>query len=540
MNENQAFELSGLRDVARRRAWVIAPFAGAIVLASTLLAALLPNRYEAWTTLLVAPQTVSKKLVEAGVEESDLNNRLHLMTMQILSRGRLSKVIDDLKLYQEESQEMTREEVIELMRDAIRVEPVLPQMEQARRRQDIEINTFRLYYSSHSAGTAAAVAQRLANDFIDEHIRDRVETSTGTSEFIEAELERLAGAIRTVEEQIAKVKQENAGLLPEDLETNQRLLERAIGDLRLAQRDLMIAESDAAFYRQQAATGAFDTYRGAAPDTPLERKQRVEIALGEARARGLTDKHPDVIAYRQEIAELSAKIEGEVDQTETIQSNDQAIATNEAQRAELRAQASRAEIGRLEEQIDRIQDRLARTPHVAEQLAGLERQHEHLYQSFQDFSAKDLEAGVAANMERRQKGEQFRVLEAAFPPPNAASPNRPLIVALGLLLGLAVGAGAALLLELADTSLHAAREAQGAIGIPVLASIPQVKLEWDRVRERRRRVLAIGLGLGIAAVTLLGAGAGYWIVNGPEAKPAGAAAPEGTGGGGEQARPAQG
>jgi polysaccharide chain length determinant protein (PEP-CTERM system associated) len=533
VSETQAIQLPSLRAVVRRRLAVMVSVAGVVLLGSILLAALLPNRYEAWTTLLVAPQTVSKRLVEPGVEDSDLNNRLHLMTMQILSRGRLSKVIDDLQLYPEESQEMTREEVIEIMRDDIRVEPVLPEMGQARRRDDLEINTFRLYYSSHSAQTAAAVAQRLANDFIDEHIRERVETSTGTSEFIEAELERLATAIRGVEERIAQVKQSNAGRLPEDLDANQRLLERAIGDLRLAQRDVAIAESDAAFYRQQALTGAFDRYRGAAPDTPLERKQRLEIALGEARARGLTDKHPDIIAYNQEIAELTAKIEDAQSDEDTGLSTDQAIATNEAQRAELRAQSARAEIARMQAQVAEIEDRLGRTPQVAEQLAALEREHEHLYASFQDFSSKRLDAGVAANMERRQKGEQFRVLETAFPPPAPASPKRLLIIALGFMLALAAGVASGLLAEVVDTSVHEGREAQEAFGIPVLASIPRVKLEWDRVRERRRRVLAIGLGLGLAAVTLLGAGAGYWLVNGPESR----AAEAGPAGGGA-ARPA--
>jgi len=520
VSEPQVIQIATVKAMLQRRLGVMVPVAVAAFLAAVLVAALLPNRYEAWTTLLVSPQTVSKKLVEPGVEESDLNNRLHLMTMQILSRGRLSKVIDDLRLYPEESQEMTREEVIELMRDDIRVEPVLPEMGQVRRREDLEINTFRLYYTSDSAETAAAVAQRLANDFIDEHIRERVETSTGTSEFIEAELERLATAIRAVEEQIAQVKGENAGRLPEDLAANQRLLERAVGDLRLAQRDLAIAESDAAFYRQQASTGGLDRLRGlGGPDTPYDRKQRLEIELGEARSRGFTDKHPDIIAYQQEIAELTAKIEASREESAEAQSTDP-VAMNEAQRAELRAESARAEIARLQQQVADVEDRLAQTPAVAEQLGVLEREHEHLYASFQDFSNKRLEAGVAANMERRQKGEQFRVLETAFPPPEPSSPPRLLIVALGFMLSLGAGVAAGVLVELIDTSVHERREAQDAFGIPVLATIPKVTLEWDRIRQRRRRILAVGAGLGIVGITLVGAGAGYWMVNVAGKRPA--------------------
>jgi uncharacterized protein involved in exopolysaccharide biosynthesis len=337
--------------------------------------------------------------------------------------------------------------------------------------------------------------------------------TTGTSEFIEAELDRLANEIRQVEQRIAEVKNENTGSLPEDMDANQRMLERAASDLRLAQRDLAIAESDAAFYRQQSATGASDRYGYAGPDTPSERKARLELALGEAMAKGWTERHPDVIALREEIAALETTARDNAAGMEEQLSPEQQLSDNEAKRAELRAQSARAEMGRLSAQVADVEASLARTPQVAEQLAALERQHEHLYGSFQEFSAKRLEAGVSANMERRQKGEQFRILEAAFPPSHVASPNRLLILTLGLLLGLAAGAGAALFLEIADSSVHGARELQALFQLPVLASIPRVLLESDRVLRRRRRVLAGALAVGLTFMVLAGAGAGYWIVN---------------------------
>jgi polysaccharide chain length determinant protein (PEP-CTERM system associated) len=514
MTTEEGFQLKEIPAVLRRRLPIALILAGVVFLGSIVLAALLPNRFDAWTTLLVSPQTVSKKLVEPGVEESDLNQRLHLMTMQILSRGRLSRVIDDLALYPEESKEMTREQVIDLMRDDIRVLPVYPELDGGgRRTTEQEVNTFRLFYSSHSPEKAAAVAQRLANDFIDEHIRERVEVSTGTSEFIESELQRLATEIQQVEERIAAVKNENTGRLPEDLNANQRLLEATLSDLRFAQRDLSIAESDEAFYRQQALTGASASARSSAqPDTPLERRQRLEIALGEARARGFTDKHPDIIILQQEIDSLAKG--GLEDEDDSPLTAEQQLANNEAERARLRAESARAEMQRLETQASEIQDRLARAPSVAEQLVALERQHEHLSASFQDFSNKRLEAGVSANMERRQKGEQFKILEAAFPPPEPTSPNRWLILGLGLVMALVAGAGAAVVLEMSDTSLHGARDVQSVFHVPVLAQIPKVMLASDRLKLRRQRVAMGALAGIVTLVVLAGAGAGYWIVNG--------------------------
>src|SRR5262252_3024711 len=115
--DEQGLRLDDIGGILRRRAKVVLAVTGVTFLGSVLLAALLPNQYLSYTTLLVEPRTVSKKLVEAGLDEGDLMNRLHLMTMQILSRARLSRVIDDLKLYPKLSAKKTREEVIQYMRD---------------------------------------------------------------------------------------------------------------------------------------------------------------------------------------------------------------------------------------------------------------------------------------------------------------------------------------------------------------------------------------------------------------------------------------
>jgi protein tyrosine kinase modulator len=522
MHLDEGIQLQDIVGILRRRAFVVAAVAGAVFLASVFTAAVLRNSYEAWATILVEPQTISAKLVEAGVEASDLTNRLNLMTMQILSRGRLAKVIDELKLYPQESKKMTREEVISLMRSQIRVEPVLPELEVTdklgrARGGDFEINTFQLFYRSESARLAAAVANRLANDFIDEHIKDRVQVSGDTAEFISSELERLQGQLKEVEQRMADVKNANAGRLPEDLASNQRLLERTYDSLRDARTSYSLAESDRAFYAQQAIVAADAVPRGQEDLSPERKLDAVKLAMAEARARGYTDRHPDVIVLQQQMAELErqaaddARDDAEGDKAANFA---QQNARAEQQRAELRANAAKQDVERLQALVTDIQDRLAQTPRVAEQLSALEREYTHLFQSYQEYSAKQLEAGVAANMERRQKGEQFRLLEAAFEPPDPTSPNRIVILLVGAMVGIALGGGVALLLETADTSFHGARQIQAALQLPVLAAVPKILLASDRARIRRRRIATAAVAAGISGAVLVGSGIGYMVVNG--------------------------
>jgi hypothetical protein len=116
-------------------------------------------------------------------------------------------------------------------------------------------------------------------------------------------------------------------------------------------------------------------------------------------------------------------------------------------------------------------------------------------------------------MERRQKGEQFRVLDSAVPPPDPASPKRLVIVLVGLMLGLALGGGVGLLLESGDSSFHAARDLQQRLRIPVLAEIPSILLDADRAAARRRRLRTAIATAALVLVVLVGSGGGYLYVN---------------------------
>jgi uncharacterized protein involved in exopolysaccharide biosynthesis len=402
------------------------------------------------------------------------------------------------------------------MRAQISVAPVLSDLE-ARvgvRSADMEINTFQLTYRHRSRDIAAAVANRLANDFVEEHIKERAEMSGDTSEFIQAELQRLSARIAELEQKISTVKSLNVGRLPEDLPSNQNQYERLSQNLRETQRELAIAQSDEAFYRQQVLVGGAEFLKWQSDETPERRLEQMRLALNEAQSRGLTEKHPDIIKFRQEIEQLESTIKDSRSEDKPL-SMAQENAKAEQQRAALRAESARSELDRLGGQLKDVENRLAETPKVAEQLAAYEREYQHLFDSYQQYSSKQLEAGVAADMERRQKGEKFRVLEAAIPTPEPASPNRPVIFVIGGVLGLLAGAGLGLLAEITDLSFHDARSLQSRLGIPVLAAVPPVVLESDRLLARARRVRQ---ALGAAAVTsfvLVASLAGNWIVNGP-------------------------
>ena len=519
MNVETGFQLADVWGFVRRRAKYMTVVAGVVSLAAYWLAMALPNEYESSSMILVEPQSVSKELVEAGVPDSDLNSRLHLMTAQILSRARLSRIIDELNLYQQESKSRLREEIIGEMRNGIRVAPVFSELETdlPQSRRNAAINTFRIGFRHRDARTAMLVAQRLANDFIEQHISGRVKLSQKSLEFIQTELDRLSAQIRDIEAQVAQVKAANPGRMPQDIGANQTRLDRIVASLTIARRSLAEAESDEAFYRSQGVTAASMS----APNddaSPGRRLQLLELALSQYQSRGFTEKHPDVISARLEIESLKQKLmaqeQGDEEGGKPITNFLQQSAEAESRRASLQAQAAAEEVRNLTQQADEIQVLLSEAPAVAEQLEGLERDYKHLFESYQEFSNKQLEASVQANLERRQLAEQFRVLEVAYMAPAPTSPNRWMIVILGLVFGFMMGGAVGILLEAIDPSVHTARQLQVMLRLPVLAAIPRIWLESDRAAQQRGRIRAALATAAVGIFGLVGGAVNYVWVNG--------------------------
>ena len=525
MNLQDGLQISDLIGILRRRGRLMAWVSGVSILAIFWVVMALPNEYSSHATVLVEPQAIDEELVRAGVQGQDLQQRLGIMSARILSRQRLSKLIDELGLYPEESKEMTRQEVIDVMRRHLSVEPVLSELQSDKRNTDnIQFNRFKISYRNPSAVTAAEVAQSLASDFVDANINARIEVSQQSLSFMEDSIEELRGEAVDVESRIKDVKAENAGHLPEDLVTNQRILEQLIAQSRETQRALLLARSDEAFWKSQVITA--ESMMGGDATSPAYRRKVLETELQSLRARGFTQKHPDVVHRRDELMLLQQQVEARQATASEAKSGSEGgeddsagdsyaeqNAKSELRRSRLAVEAAEQELERLTTSQQEVQQSIALTPLVAEQLNSLEREYESLVTSFRDFSVRRQQAAVQANLERKQLGENFRILESAFPATRPGSPNRILMLFVGVIVGLGAGVAMGLVLETSDSSIHDARRLQSYANMPVLVSIPSIRLDPDRRLRRRRLIVELMIAGFVALFFLAGGLVSYILVN---------------------------
>jgi len=128
----------------------------------------------------------------------------------------------------------------------------------------------------------------------------------------------------------------------------------------------------------------------------------------------------------------------------------------------------------LQQQIKLFQARVQSSPTIEQEYKELTRGYQTALDFYNDLLKKRDQSAMATDLERRQEGEQFQVLDPANLPAGPSYPKKSLFGLGGLGGGLGLGLALAFCLELQDTSLRNSRDAETLLQLPVLASIPEI------------------------------------------------------------------
>jgi uncharacterized protein involved in exopolysaccharide biosynthesis len=155
------------------------------------------------------------------------------------------------------------------------------------------------------------------------------------------------------------------------------------------------------------------------------------------------------------------------------------------------------------------QKRIEAAPGRDLELTELTRDYHTLQTTYTSFLAKREDSKVAANLERRQIGEQFKILDPARLPERPTSPNRPQLHSLGLLAGISLGVALMVVIEYLDKTLKSEADVTAALNLLVLATVP-ILPEVGGLAGRRRKLIAVSAMVLFTAAA--GAAAVAWRV----------------------------
>src|SRR6267142_1100021 len=300
-----------LETVRRRRLLALLPLL--LVLAAMVsLAFFLPSLWTARATVLVNAQQVPEAYVRSSVS-GDLEARLLTLTHQILDGPRLAKIIEQYNLYPALRRSRPAADVVERMRRDIRVE--IPE-DRERRNREARSLVFTVAYTATDRQVAADVTNTLAALFDEENRRSSEQQAVGTSEFLETQLRELRSRLTGQEQKITAYKEQFLGELPEQREMNLRTIERLQLQLSIAgensrratERRNLINQSLNDLDVAAAMSSGSGAGAGLLGETPAA--ARLSALRQELTALQTTysDKYPDVIATKEQIRLLEARV----------------------------------------------------------------------------------------------------------------------------------------------------------------------------------------------------------------------------------------
>jgi polysaccharide chain length determinant protein (PEP-CTERM system associated) len=501
--------------VAFRRKWLIVISLLISIIVSFGIYKYLPKEYKANTVILVQPQRVPEDYVRSTVTAS-VSDRLNTISQEILSRTRLEKTIQEFDLRGDVNNSEPMEVTVEKLKTAIEVKV------QGGGTQ----NTISISFRGNDPKTVMMVTSRLASWFIEENLKIRELQAEGTAEFISKELSAVEEKLLESERKIRNFRERNMGALPQQLDANLKILDGLQQELKrvsdsirtIEDRRIVLNNQIEQIKREKAPTirEGQNTLSSASenkvieqiPEDPaISQFNTLKKELDNARAK-YTENHPDIVDLKRKIASLEPQVNKAMKELDVLkefrladeksrrrQAAERSVPIQEAdpmaekqlnQYAEqyssllIEGKRLREEEKRLKDQIYQYQRRIEDTPRREQEVISLSRDYELLKALYQSLMDKKMASQMAQNLERKQQGEQFRILDPARLPQKPFKPDFNKIMLVGAFIGLCCGGGLAWFSETWNQKFHTEAEVENALGIPVIAVIPSLREETTK------------------------------------------------------------
>jgi succinoglycan biosynthesis transport protein ExoP len=484
LDQSLAKALEYCRLIFRYR-WAILLGTLALTLGFTIVIGRLPNVYQATTTILVDPQQIPEKYVSPAVA-SDPSDRLNIITQQVLSRTRLQTIIDDLDLYSQLRKQISPEEVIEQMRHNITI--------QVKQGSGPELSTFTITFEDRDPHTVALVANRLATSFIHWNVSSREQQVSGTKDFLSSELQEAKQDLQQQEDKLRRFKMSHLGETPDQINNNFQALSGLRSSLEANQQAMNRLDGEKIMLTQlpeplpAAATSAM-TQR----ERLEQQKRELEANIEQLRLQ-YSDRYPDVVRMSHRLEGIKGRLAAlPTDTTNSPMPEEKRSATGvRLELLDKEMKRLKAEQAKFQSQISSYQAKIDAAPLREQELIGLTRNYDTSKQHYQALLDSSFSIGMAADLEEKQKGERFTVLDPARVPMTPAKPKRRILIFASAVAALAFSIFVVIAKELISPGVKTEAELKLLLptGVRIVGLIPVIRTSADDRMDRQFAIIA--------------------------------------------------
>jgi polysaccharide chain length determinant protein (PEP-CTERM system associated) len=484
-------------DIVRRRFWILAIPVIVMPLIAALTTKLVPARYVSTALILFEQKQVPDEIVKSVVT-SDLNSRVASLREQVMSRSFLEPIINNFQLYA--NRKIGPDEKLDLMRKAIDIKVVRNEL--VTRANGLP--GFTITFTGEQPKLAQDVCAEITSVFMRASLRDRQAAVEGTTDFVRTQLDEARRSLDEQDAKLAAFEREHFGEMPEQEQSNIGMISSLTTQLDATTQRIDQLEQQYT-YLQAIQTQTEPDNPQADPAAPTASEMETQLQkLVEAesmlQARYTAD-YPDMVKLRRDIDLLRKRIaaaqsvadsqktvaagQGSTAQTATAtqpaKTPNRVLPRSQQRAVELRAQLQaiqhsieeqRKEQSRLHARISEYQAKVQSSPAVQEAYKKVSRDYQTALQFYNDLLTKRNHSEMATDLERKQQGEQFRVLDAPNLPDSPLFPKMSVFLAGGAAAGLAIGMAIVAFLEYKDRTVRTMRDIMAFTQLPTLAEIP--------------------------------------------------------------------
>ncbi len=495
--------MNGLYDEIRiavhavwTRRWLALAVAWAICLLGWLAVSQMPSRYESRARVFVQMRSI----LPAGGDPNALGDQqrdIDTVRQTLTSAVNLEKVVRGTDLAKTVSSDREIADRAAGLQNAIKITA----------QQD---NLFEIVTTAASPKLASSITQKLIDIFVETNLSDDRRQSSQTLQFLDGQLETLGGKLQDAEAKRADFQNRYLGSLPGTGSVADRI-GAARAQMGQVDNDLAAAGSSLAALQGQLA-GTPPSIAGAGGTAGVgparARVAAIQGQLADARGRGYTDNHPDVIALKSQLSQAQAAARGEPAGGGAGGVPNPAYLSLQSMLADRQANvaALRMRKAQLQGDLDTLNAKLTEDPEVAAQQGEIERNYSVLKDQYDRLLAQREQVNLRSQAQTQTDAVKFSVIDPPTQPRTPTAPNRPLLLTGVLIAGILGGIGAAFAMSKLQATFPTAQRLEKASGMPVIGSIGEMLTRRQaELRAKRLKLFAGGVGaLGLGYVALLG------------------------------------
>lgn len=483
---------------AWRFRWYALAAAWAVCVAGWLVVFTMQDMYEASARVFVDTRTALRPLLQGLAVDSDVDSQLKLVREGMLGRPQLERVARETDLDLQAATPRARAELIDKLRSRI----VITGGASASNPQ-VSGGLFVISYQDPDRDKSVEVVDKLLNTFVEDTLGGKREGSETAQKFLRGQIEDYERRLSEAEARLADFKKRNVGLMPGEQGDYFSRLQNEMDAVKKAQAALGVATSRRDELQRQlrgetpfTAGGASNNAGGrpASGDT-ASRIQETQARLDELLLR-FTEKHPDVVAARENLVQLKERQQAEIEALRRGDPGAVRAATNpvyqsiqlQLNQTEVEIAALRGEIADRQQKVGQLRQLVDTVPEVEAEFARLNRDY--------DVTRAQYTA-LVERLEKARLGEQaeetgvvkFEIVDPPSAPYAPVAPNRPRLLAMVLIAGLGVAGGIAYLLHQMRPVFNNTRTLNEITGLQVLGAVSMTWLDRHRHASRRRQLV---------------------------------------------------